>query len=183
MKKVLSFAVVAALFSVAVSCSHDDYDGPTTVQPADQKALIDSFITAENLTNLTQDTATGSTGLMSYVTTPGNLDRKLNDSIPVVYFKVAGTFLDGTPFYTVGSSDLAVNFLTGAYSSSDAIIFVNASVIYHYLTALGEGGSVTFVTPSAYAFGAQSVSLSTGTIPANTPLYFSQLTIDSIRSK
>ena len=189
MKKVLSFAVVAALFSVAVSCSHDDYNGPTTVSPAAQQDTIAKFIAANGLTNLTKDTAQVLQGyVMSQVINPGNVNKKFNlDTLPVIYFKVSGTFLNGTPFYTAGSTDLWVNFSgQGSVSSQDALnLFDYGGIVAYYLTSrLGEGGSVTFVTPSAYAYGVNPVSFSTGvTIPANTPLYYSQLTIDSIRSK
>lgn len=189
MKKVLSFAVVAALFSVAVSCSHDDYNGPTTVLPAAQQDTIAKFITANSLTNLTQDTAQALQGyVMSQVINPGNANRKFNlDTLPVIYFKVSGTFFDGTPFYTAGSTDLWVNLSgQGSASSQDALnLFDYGGIVAYYLTSrLGEGGSVTFVTPSYFTYGANSIPLSTGvTIPANSPLYYSQLVIDSIRSK
>ena len=182
MKKVFLFGVVAVLFGAAASCSHNNDNVVAGVDPSAEAPAIESFIAANGLDYLTQDTAAGAAGLMSYVFDAGNLNRKYADSIPVVYFEISGNLLNGQNFYSSIGTSVRYNFSQTATDNTDVENVLMTFVVAHYLQVLGEGGSVTFVTPSAYSYSYLSLAFLNGvTVPPNSPLYYDFLKIDSIR--
>jgi len=178
MKKVLSFAVVAALFSVAVSCSHDNYVDTTGTLLAQQKIVIDSFVNANQLP-LVPDTVSGATNVVFNLQL-GDTSRHITNDSSVVSFTLNGVLLNNQVF-SAPDSIIKFNFINPSQNNSvtaNNLVFSSNSILYYYLTKIGVGGHVTLITPSVWQYGASALAIGNVTIPANSPVYLDLHVVD-----
>lgn len=193
MKKVLSFAVVAALFSLAVSCSHDDYQAPAVVLPAQQADTINQFIAANgyNMTELTDSARIGTYNSDGSITFQNFLTEGImyqiidqgattQDTVSVAKSAVGSSASGTVATYNlitdstqIISATYTATLLDGtviSQSSTPTLFFLpqNLPCWSAILPKIGKGGHVRFVTPSYYAYANQSTS----TVPANSPIFF-----------
>lgn len=204
MKKVLSFAVVTALFSVAVSCSHNDYQTPSVILPAQQADTINQFIAANgyNMIELTDSARLGtynsSTGTISFqnILTQGIMYEVLDqgattqDTVSVAKSAVGSSASGTVATYNlitdstqILAATYTVTLLNGTVigqSSTPALFFLPQTLPCWsaVLPKIGKGGHIRFVTPSYYAYG----NGTSNNIPANSPLYFDVYLVAAINN-
>lgn len=205
MKKVLSFAVVAAFLSVAVSCSHNNYETPALVLPAEQADTINQFIAANGYDMIeltdsarigTYNSSTGTISFQNYFTSGLMYEvveqgATTQDTVSVAKSEVgssaSGTvteynlITDSTQIISATYTATLLNGTVISQSSTPTLFFLpeNLPCWSALLPKIGKGGHIRFVTPSYYAY---MNSTSYSNIPANSPLYFDVYLVAAINN-
>ncbi|MDE1191291.1 MAG: hypothetical protein PW786_04025 [Arachidicoccus sp.] len=181
MKKVLFLAFAAIITSVVISsCSHNDSYDSTYSLLTMQSAQIDSFVLANGL-DMTNDQISNASGVVSNLYSWGDTTKKVSQDSSVVNFTISVWGINNQLYYTSSDSTLKFDFVNTSSNSTlvNNLIYSSGSILYYYLSILGTGGQIDFITPSLYQYGSTSVTLGNQTIPANSPIYY-QLQIKSI---
>ncbi|AYD46652.1 FKBP-type peptidyl-prolyl cis-trans isomerase [Arachidicoccus soli] len=160
---ILSSILIVLVASIVTSCTKNNMSSVKQPQdPSLEKPLIDSFITAKGY-NMVEDPA--ATGLMYEIVNWGDTTHRINNDSTFAIVKYKGTLMNGTIFDSTATDTTRTFNLTQPFA---------VQAFPYYISKIGIGGEVRFVTPSKYAYGAQAVNDANGNviIPANSPLYF-----------
>lgn len=154
MKRNVWMAFLLAPFLFAGCGKTDTECVPATV--ASEKAAMVAYCTANNITYTEHES-----GILYEIIAPGlGIKPKLTNTVSAVY---TGKFLNGTQFD----------------ASANPVSFLLSGVIKGWqigIPLIKKGGRIKLVIPSSLAYGCNG----SGSIPANSPLYF-EVTLTDVR--